>query len=70
MLNEKFTFSLKITIKWSLTKTHATTLKLTTYKAHVIKKCILKGTSYSHINQPYDLHMMKFCFLVIKKFKR
>ena len=27
MLSEKFTFCFKITIKWNLTKSHATTLK-------------------------------------------
>ena len=38
MLNEKFTFCFKITIKWNLTKSHATRLKSAKYKTHVIKE--------------------------------
>ena len=37
MLNEKFTFCFKITIKWNLTKSHAARLKLATYKTRFIK---------------------------------
>ena len=33
MLNEKFTFCFKITIKWNLTKSHATRLKSTKYNS-------------------------------------
>ena len=32
MLSEKFTFCFKITIKWNLTKSHATRLKSAKYK--------------------------------------
>ena len=32
MLNEKFTFCFEITIKWNLTQSHATRLKLAKYK--------------------------------------
>ena len=42
MLNEKFTFCFKITIKWNLTKSHPTRLKSIRYKAHVIKQYLLK----------------------------
>ena len=42
MLNEKFTFCFKITIKWNLTKSHATRLKSAKYKTHVIKEQLLK----------------------------
>ena len=42
ILNEKFTFCFKIIIKWSLTKSHATRLKLAKYKTHVIKEHFLK----------------------------
>ena len=43
MLNEKFTFCFKITIKWNLTKPHVTRLKSAKYKqTHVIKVLLLK----------------------------
>ena len=38
MLNEKFAFCFKITIKWNLTKSHATRLKSAKYKTRVIKE--------------------------------
>ena len=40
--SEKFTFCLTITIKWNLTKSHATGLKSAKYKTHVIKEHFLK----------------------------
>ena len=42
MLNEKFTFCFKVTIKWHLTKSLATKLKSAKYKTHVIKKTNFK----------------------------
>ena len=42
ILNEKFTFCFKITIKWNLTKLNATTLKSAKYKTHVITEQLLK----------------------------
>ena len=42
MLNEKFTFCFKITIKWKLTESHATRLQSAKYKTHVIKEQSLK----------------------------
>ena len=41
MLHEKFVFCFKITIKWNLTKPHATRLKSVKYKTHVTKKTLL-----------------------------
>ena len=38
MLNEKFAYCFKITIKWNLTKSHAARLKLAKYKTHVMKE--------------------------------
>ena len=46
MLNEKFIFYSKITIKWNLIISHATGLKPAKYKTHVIKEQILKWMSY------------------------
>ena len=42
MLNEKFTFCFKMTIKWNLKKSHATRLKSAKYKTQVIKEQLLK----------------------------
>ena len=42
ILNEKFTFCFKITIKWNLTKLNATTLKSAKYQTHVITEQLLK----------------------------
>ena len=47
MLNEKFTFCFKITIKQNLTKSHATRLKSAKHKTHVIKEV---ATSNTHKN--------------------
>lgn len=43
MLNEKFTFCSKITIKWNLTKSKKR-LKSGKYKIHVIKEYFLQKT--------------------------
>ena len=42
MLNQKFTFCFKITIKWNLTKSPTTKLKSDKYKTHVVKAQFLK----------------------------
>ena len=41
-LNGEFRFCFKFTIKSNSTKPHATRLKSTKYKTHVIKECLLK----------------------------
>ena len=55
MLNEKFTFCFKMTIKWNLKKSHATRLKSAKYKTQVIKEQLLKWLSYNKINQSHGL---------------
>ena len=64
MLNQKFTFCFKITIKWNLTKLHATRLKSAKYKTHEMKDQILKQMIYNKMNQ-MAYHMMKLCSLAI-----
>ena len=43
----------KITLKWNLTKSHATRLKSAKYKTHGIKEQLLKWMSYNKINQSH-----------------
>ena len=67
MLNEKFTFCFKITIKWNLTKSHTTRLKSAKYKTHVIKEQLLKGMCYNKINQSHGLSYDETLFLSYQK---
>ena len=70
MLNEKFTFSFKITIKRNLTKSHLTILKSGKFKTHVIKEQLLKWMSNNKMNRLTAYRMMKLCSLAVKKFQR
>ena len=67
MLNEKFTFCFKITIKLNLTKSHATRLKSAKYKTDVIKEQLLKWMSYNYMNQFDDLSYDETLFLSCQK---
>ena len=67
MLNEKFTFCFKITIKWNLTKSHATRLKSAKYKTHVIKEQLLKRMDYNKMNQSHGLSCNETLFLSYQK---
>ena len=67
MLNEKFTFFFKITIKWNLTKSHATRLKSAKYKTHVIKEQLLKWMGYNKVNQSHGLLYDETLFLSYQK---
>ena len=69
MLNEKFTFCFKITIKWNLTESHATRLRLAKYKTHVIKEPVLKWMSYNKMNQSHGLSYDETLFLSYQKGK-
>ena len=46
MFNEKFTFCFKITIKWNLTKSHATRSKPSKYKKQKLSALHKKGVFY------------------------
>ena len=68
MLNKKFTFCFKITIKLNLTKSHGTRLKSAKNQAHVIKEHLLKLMRYNQINHIITAyHMVNLCSLAIKK---
>ena len=63
MLSERFTFCFKITLKWNLTKSHATRLKSAKYKTHDKRTTLkwmdfeidkLKSILYKN-NYPQDL---------------
>ena len=69
MLNEKFTFCFKITIKWDLTKSHATRLRLAKYKTHVIKEPVLKRMSYNKMSQSHGFSYDETLFLSYEKVK-
>ena len=62
-MNEKF----KITIKWNLTKSHATRLKSAKYKTHVIKEQFLKRLGYNTMNQSHGLSYDETLFLSYQK---
>ena len=63
----KFKFCFKFTIKWNLKNSHATRLKSTKYKTHVIKEHLLKWMSYKRMNQYYGLSYGKTLFLSHQK---
>ena len=67
MLSENFTYCFKITVKWNLTKLHATRLKLTKYKTHLIKEQFLKFMNYNKMNQSYGLSCDKTLFRSYQK---
>ena len=67
MSNEKFIFCFKITIKWNLTKSHATSLKSVKCKTHAIKEQLLKRMSYNKMNQSHGLSYDKTLFLSCQK---
>ena len=67
MLNEKFTFCFKMTIKWNLTKSHATRLKSAKYKTLMIKEQLLKWMSCDKMNQSQGLSYDQTLFLSYQK---
>ena len=52
----KSLFCFEITIKWSVTKLHATRLKSAKYKTDVIKEQLIKLISCNNINQSHGLY--------------
>ena len=62
MLNEKFTFCFKITIKWNLIRSHTTRLKPAKYKTHVIKEQLFKWMGYNKMNQSHSLSIIWWNF--------
>ena len=67
MLNEKFTFCFKVTIRLNITKSHATRLKSAKYKTRVIKEQLLKWMSYNKMNQSHGLSYDQTLFLSYQK---
>ena len=67
MLNDMLTFFSKVTIKWNLTKSHATRLKSLKYKTHEIKEQLLKWMSYNKMNQSHGLTYNETLFLSYQK---
>ena len=67
MLNERFTFCFKITIKWNLKKLHATRLNSAKYKTHVIKEQFLKWMSHNKMNLSHGLSYDETLFLSYQK---
>ena len=64
MLNEKFTFCFKITIKWNLTNHMLPDQNQPNkYKTHVIKQQLFKWMSYTEMNQSHGLPYDETLFL-------
>ena len=70
MLDEKFTFCIKITIKWNLTKPFATRLKSAKYKTHVIKVQLIKRMSCNKMNKSHGLSYDETLFLNYQKISK
>ena len=62
-----YSFYFKITIKWNLTKSHATRLKSGKYKTHMIKEQLLKWMSYNKMNQSHGLSYDETLFISYQK---
>ena len=67
MQNQTFAFCFKITIKWNLTKSHATRLKSDKHTTHVIKEQLLKWIRYNKMNQSHGLSYDETLFLSYQK---
>ena len=67
MLHEKFRFCFKITMRWSLTKSHAARLKSSKYKTYMMKEYPLKWMSYNQMNQSHGLSYDETLFLNYQK---
>ena len=63
----KSVFCFEITIKWNVTKSHATRLKSAKYKTDVIKEQLIKLISYNNINQSHGLSYDETLFLSYQK---